>query len=136
MPVSEKKKRYCFLCGELGGDVAHGVFSVSDAKFASWVEIIPNLKRSANLCDRHFDEKDIVKGYYIGKDFIAAERWKLLKTAYPKHYLGIYQIQPIVDHYSFINRYSMCIVYSVAQILHSQIPNEYSYIYLAALGLK
>ena len=54
--------------------------------------------KSAKICDRHFDETDILKGYYIGKDFIAAERWDLIKTAYPKHYLGIYQMLTIVDH--------------------------------------
>jgi hypothetical protein len=47
------------------------------------------MKQASLLCENHFDETDIVKGFSGGKYFHPYERWRLSSSAVPKHHLGI-----------------------------------------------
>ncbi|KZS00160.1 Uncharacterized protein APZ42_003666, partial [Daphnia magna] len=52
-----------------------------------WKSILPELKETARLCDIHFEESDIVKGFKNGQNFHPLQNWRLLKSAIPKFVL-------------------------------------------------
>jgi hypothetical protein len=83
--------KYCFLCGisYLNENKKICIFAVLKNKFCSWKLIIPELKQASFLCENHFDETDVVKGFSDGKYFHRYERWRLSSSAVPKHHLGI-----------------------------------------------
>jgi hypothetical protein len=83
------KKYSCTICGNSYEDENKkiGVFYVPKKNFAAWQQIIPQLKTNSRLCDRHFDSADIVKGVTVGQNFHPSERWRLLTSALPKHFL-------------------------------------------------
>jgi hypothetical protein len=56
--------------------------------FSHWKLIIPELKEKARLCDIHFEESGIVKGFQNGQNFYPLERWRLLQSAITKFFLG------------------------------------------------
>jgi hypothetical protein len=41
------------------------------------------MKQASLLCENHFDETDIVKGFSGGKYFHPYERWRLSSSAVP-----------------------------------------------------
>jgi hypothetical protein len=86
------KKFSCSICGNLyeNENRTIGLFSVPKTKLHIWQSAIPELKQTSRLCDSHFDEKDIVKGYFISQTFIPNDRWRLHPSALPKHFLGMY----------------------------------------------
>ena len=45
-------------------------------------------KEPTRLCEIHFEESDILKGVRIGQHFHPQERWTLLPSSVPKHFLG------------------------------------------------
>ena len=91
-PALLVKKYSCFICGVIYGKENQrvGIFSVTKTNYAAWKNVIPELKPTSFLCDAHFTEKDIVKGYYIGQDYIPAEKWRLTRSAIPNNCLGNY----------------------------------------------
>ncbi|EFX73825.1 hypothetical protein DAPPUDRAFT_109458 [Daphnia pulex] len=66
-----------------------GIFGVPKTKFASWQLIIPDLKKASLLCEKHFDESDVLKGFTDGTVYHPYGRWRLSISASPKHFLGI-----------------------------------------------
>jgi hypothetical protein len=56
--------------------------------FSRWKSILPELKETSRLCDIHFEETDIVKGFKNGEDFHHLQRWRLIQSAIPKFALG------------------------------------------------
>ncbi len=86
-----RKHWRCSICGIIyeceNRRVA--IFTVPKKKFASWQLLIPTLKQTSRLCDKHFDETDILKGLTVGQDFHPAERWRLTYSAFPKHFLSM-----------------------------------------------
>lgn len=93
------KKFHCFVCGVIYENKERtrvGIFDVPKTKLLSWQEVIPELKPKSRLCDSHFHESDINKGYTIGETFIPAKRWKLSPSAQP---LGIFTTR---KYYHFV----------------------------------
>lgn len=86
---SKTVKKFCFICKDIYVDKIGNVsvFSVPKNKFANWETIVPGLKQTSKLCEKHFDEADIVKGLTVGQDFIPAQRLRLSFSAIPKHFL-------------------------------------------------
>ena len=84
-------RKTCCFCGSsyVNENKRIGIFSVPKNKFCSWKLIIPELKQASLLCENHFDETDVVKGFSDGKEFHPHERWRLSSSAVPKHNLGI-----------------------------------------------
>ncbi|EFX61010.1 hypothetical protein DAPPUDRAFT_340805 [Daphnia pulex] len=84
-------KKSCFFCGVNYQDENKriGIFGVPKTKFASWQLIIPDLKKASLLCEKHFDESDVLKGFTDGTVYHPYGRWILSISASPKHFLGI-----------------------------------------------
>lgn len=89
--LKTKTKSVCFICGVIREDENQkiGLFGVPKNELTSWQSIIPKLKRTSKLCEKHFDKSDVIKGITIYHDFHPAERWRLFHKAFPKHFLGI-----------------------------------------------
>ncbi len=95
MAAPKRVNRNCFICGSeiekenAKDNVKFGSFKVPLSKIAEWQSVIlrPGLKSSSRLCDRHFDEEDIVKGKTIQNVFYPNSIWKLKPDAIPKHFL-------------------------------------------------
>ena len=90
----KRTRKYCFICGRLS-EVENkkiSLFSVPINKLTSWQAIIPKLEKTSRLCERHFDESDIIKGFRVGQNFHPADRCRLMPLAQPKHFLpaGVY----------------------------------------------
>ena len=89
-PVPQGRKLHCFVFGVINENEKRprvGIFYVPKTKLHSWQEVFPELKPKSRLCDSHFHESDIIKGYTIGEAFIPAQRWKLSPSDHP---IGIY----------------------------------------------
>ena len=92
-PVPQGRKLHCFVCGVIYENEKRtrvGIFDVPKTKLPSWQEVYPELKPKSRLCDSHFHESDIIKGYTVGETFIPAQRWKLRPSAHP---IGIYTMK-------------------------------------------
>nr|CAH0098867.1 unnamed protein product [Daphnia galeata] len=50
---------------------------------------LPELKQASLLCEKHFDESDVLKGFTDGTVYHPYGRWRLSISAVPKHFLGI-----------------------------------------------
>lgn len=83
-------RKTCFLCGVSYQDENKriGIFSVPKNKFSSWQLIIPELKQASLLCEKHFDENDVLKGFSDGTVFHPFAKYRLTNSAVPKHLLG------------------------------------------------
>ena len=83
-------RKTCFLCGVSYQDENKriGIFSVPKNKFSSWQLIIPELKQASLLCEKHFDENDVLKGFSDGTVYYHFARYRLTNSAVPKHLLG------------------------------------------------
>ena len=89
-PLLYLKKHYCTVFGNINEDETKkiGIFFVPKNKFVAWLGKIPQLEKTSRLCDRHFDETYIVKGVTVVQDFYPSERWRLVTSALPKHFLS------------------------------------------------
>jgi hypothetical protein len=78
------------ICGNVYEDGSRKicVFSVPKNLFSRWKSIIPELKETARLCDIHFEESDIVKGFKNVQNFHPLKNLRLLQSAIPKFVLG------------------------------------------------
>lgn len=92
----KKKKRglYCFICGccddkENSDNDKFGRFLVTKERHSEWEKVIPKpgLKIGSQICARHFDIDDIIKGREIGGIFQPFKLWKLKSLAVPRHLL-------------------------------------------------
>ncbi|KZS03500.1 Uncharacterized protein APZ42_033678 [Daphnia magna] len=85
------KSKSCFFCGVNYQDENKriGIFGVPKKKFSIWQLIIPELKKTSYLCEKHFDQSDVLKGFTDGTVYHPYERWRLSISAFPKHFLGI-----------------------------------------------
>ena len=93
----------CFLCdrNKFHGteSVKIALFQVTALKIAEWQKVIskPGLHLKSRLCDRHFDEDDIVKGKTIQETFYPYSRWTLKPDAIPSRFLGTSN-SPSISH--------------------------------------
>ena len=92
-PTNFRKKyvtaEHCNICKkELLKDGKIRSFSVPKGEYENW-KVIPQLQNTDRLCEIHYDGNDIIKGIQVKGDFYPSERWRLLKSAFPKHHLSI-----------------------------------------------
>ncbi|KZS06602.1 Uncharacterized protein APZ42_029894, partial [Daphnia magna] len=87
----KSSRKTCFFCGVNYQDENKriGIFGVPKNKFSSWQLIIPELKQASLLCEKHFDESDVLKGFTDGTVYHPYGRWRLSISAVPQHFLGI-----------------------------------------------
>jgi hypothetical protein len=73
------KKLTCAICGNVYEDGSRkiGVFSVPKNMFSRGNQSF-KLKETARLCDIHFEESDIVKGFKNGQNCHPLKNWRLL----------------------------------------------------------
>jgi hypothetical protein len=90
----KSSRKTCFFCGVNYQDENKriGIFFVPKNKFSSWQLIIPELKQSSLLCEKHFDQPDVLKGFTDGTVYHPYGRWRLSISVFPKHFLGIINI--------------------------------------------
>lgn len=70
-------------------------FIVPEGKLEEWQEKLahkPGLAKNSRLCDRHFRDEDIIKGYTILDQFHPNKRWRLKKDALPSLHLGMFRL--------------------------------------------
>ena len=84
------KKKFCQICLTVYQEENQkvSIFTVPKNKLSSWQLLIPGLKQTSSLCEKHFDPSDIVKGFSDGHVFHPFERSRLRPSAVPKHFLG------------------------------------------------
>ena len=91
MATPKRVNKHCFICSsKVDKDNARfGLFKVPPLKIAQWQSVIlrAGLKSSSKLCDRHFDEQDIVKGKTVQNVFYPYTKWRLNPDAIPKYFL-------------------------------------------------
>jgi hypothetical protein len=69
---------------------SYPLFKVPSNSLHVWQELVPNVKlhKTSKLCNRHFDDSDILKGYNILGVFHPFKSWRLRVGSNPKHHLG------------------------------------------------
>ena len=96
--VGTKRKRKnmpCFLCDSiLSSDQENEknhFFHATELNIENWQTVVtkPGLNKSSRLCNRHFDQDDIVKGKTIQGVFYPAQFWRLKPGTIPKHFLSM-----------------------------------------------
>ncbi|XP_045032126.1 uncharacterized protein LOC123474666 isoform X2 [Daphnia magna] len=77
---------------------SYTLFRVPSNSFNTWQELMPNVKlqKTSRLCNRHFDDSDIVKGYDILGLFHPFTHWRLRAGSNPKYHLEVGIEQPKV----------------------------------------
>ena len=93
--MANKSNRCAIIgCREInssGNSKENGVsfFTVPKGSLAKWQEVTPssNLTSKSQVCSRHFDENDVLKGVQMADGFHPYLRWKLRPGALPKHFL-------------------------------------------------
>lgn len=74
------KVQYCFICGKIDQENWKILFEVPIDKVDEWQKVIakPGLKKRSLLCEEHFEETDIDKGFQLGDLFQLATRRQLV----------------------------------------------------------
>ncbi len=77
--MSRRKVQYCFICGKIDQEYCVSLFEVPLDKVDEWQKLIakPGFKKRSLLCESHFDEKDIDRGFQLGDEFKLAKRRRL-----------------------------------------------------------
>jgi hypothetical protein len=66
------------------------LFGVPTNSLNAWQDLMPNVKlhKTSRLCNRHFDDSDIVKGCNILGVFHPFKHWRLNEGSNPKYHIG------------------------------------------------
>ena len=93
LEMSASKFKSCFICGRFGYGKENStvfIFKVTEKNLEEWQKMILKkwLKVGSLLCERHFDDQDIIKGKIILDGFYPFTQRRQSETAVPKHLLG------------------------------------------------
>lgn len=84
-------KEYCFICGGIDKENDISLFTIPSGKFSVWEKLIvkQGLVARSKLCEIHFEQSEICKGFLVGDKFVRNPRARLIsKEIVPSKHLG------------------------------------------------